>query len=156
MKKWFFYIIVKDRATYAGVSPDPERRLRQHNGIIKGGAKYPLSRGSGWEHACIISGFPSKINAMQFEWAVKHCAPIKKGGVESRFQKIKRVMDRERWTSKSPLSSEITLNVDIKPKFHQYWHLIVHAHPESGCPPELPTDQESTCANVSASHRVNR
>ena len=72
---WFFYIIKNGGFTYAGVSPDPIRRLRQHNGEIKGGAKYPLSKGSGWEHACIISGFETKIQSMQFEWAVKHAPP---------------------------------------------------------------------------------
>ena len=30
-KKWIFYIISNNNYTYAGVSPDPERRLRQHN-----------------------------------------------------------------------------------------------------------------------------
>ena len=43
-KEWFFYIIQNGPCTYAGVSPDPVRRLRQHNGEIKGGAKYTRSR----------------------------------------------------------------------------------------------------------------
>ena len=111
MSEWKFYIIVKDRCTYAGVSPDPERRLRQHNGEIKGGAKYPLSKGSGWKHACIIEGFPTKQNALQFEWAVKHCPPRNKGGLRARMEKIKDVMSRDRWTSNSPKSSEINLHV---------------------------------------------
>ena len=43
---WQFYIIINNNYTYAGVSPDQER-LRQHNGEIKGGAKYTLSKGEG-------------------------------------------------------------------------------------------------------------
>ena len=30
-KIWYFYIIKNNNYTYAGVSPDPNRRLRQHN-----------------------------------------------------------------------------------------------------------------------------
>ena len=48
-----------------GVSPDPIRRLRQHNGEIKGGAKYTTSKGCGWKHICLISGFEDKIQAMR-------------------------------------------------------------------------------------------
>ena len=111
MSSWKFYIIVNGNCTYAGVSPDPERRLRQHNGEIKGGAKYPLSKGKGWIPAWIIEGFPTKQNALQFEWAVKHCFPRNKGGLKSRMEKIKTVMNRERWTSNSPLSKDISLQV---------------------------------------------
>ena len=106
-----FYIIKNGRWTYAGVSPDPVRRLRQHNGEIKGGAKYPLSRGPGWEHVCLIKGFPNKINAMQFEWAVKHCAPRTAGGVKARFKKLAEVLSRDKWTSKSPDSDTVSLSV---------------------------------------------
>ena len=45
---WVFYIIQNKQFTYAGVSPDPIRRLRKHNGEISGGAKYTLSKGPGW------------------------------------------------------------------------------------------------------------
>ena len=49
MKKNGFYIIKNKNCTYAGISPDPVQRLRKHNGEIKGGAKYTLSKGPGWE-----------------------------------------------------------------------------------------------------------
>ena len=62
--KWSFYIIFNKNSTYAGVSPDPVRRLRQHNGEIKGGAKYTTSKGEGWKHFCLVSGFQDKIQAM--------------------------------------------------------------------------------------------
>jgi predicted GIY-YIG superfamily endonuclease len=117
---WVFYIIQQGNCTYAGVSPDPVRRLRQHNGEIKGGAKYPLSRGPGWKHVCLIKGFPNKINAMQFEWAVKHCAPRSKGGVKARFQKLAEVLSREKWTSKSPDSASVHLSVFLSSDEYMY------------------------------------
>ena len=108
---WVFYIIQNGRFTYAGVSPDPVQRLRKHNGEIKGGAKYTTSKGPGWKHICFVSGFQNKIQALQFEWAVKHHPPRNVGGIESRLKKVKEVMAKERWTSKSPLSADVPLEI---------------------------------------------
>ena len=108
---WSFYLINKDNATYAGVSPDPVRRLRQHNGEIKGGAKYTTSKGPGWEHLCLVSGFQDKIQAMQFEWAVKHVSPRNAGGIINRVKKMYTVLNKDKWTSKSPIASTVPLTV---------------------------------------------
>lgn len=107
---WCCYIIQNGRATYVGVSPDPMRRLRQHNGEICGGAKYTTSRGPGWKHICIVSGF-DKISSLQFEWAVKHCAPRSSHGIQSRIDKLYRVLLKDKWTSKSVLSSTVPLTL---------------------------------------------
>jgi len=114
MSDWKFYIIENNGYTYAGVSPDPTRRLRQHNGEIKGGAKYTTSKGSGWRHICLIRGFENKIQAMQFEWAVKHVVPRNLGGLKNRMFKVYTVLCAERWTSKSPLACEVDLEIDWK------------------------------------------
>tara|TARA_A100001035_G_C27771420_1_gene496578 strand:- start:334 stop:747 length:414 start_codon:yes stop_codon:yes gene_type:complete len=110
-KEWFFYIIYNNNFTYAGVSPDPKRRLKQHNGEISGGAKYTTSKGTGWKHLCIISGFQNKIQSMQFEWAVKHVPPINSGGIKNRINKLFFVLNKDKWTSKAPLASNIPLNI---------------------------------------------
>lgn len=116
---WYFYIIANGHRTYAGVSPYPERRLRQHNGEIKGGAKYTTSAGSGWKHVCLIQGFRTNIEALQFEWAVKHEKPRGKGGIESRLRKLHRVLNKERWTSKAPKAGEVPLHIQwlIEPAY---------------------------------------
>ena len=108
-KEWYFYIIKNKNCTYAGVSPDPVQRLRKHNGEIKGGAKYTLSKGSGWEHICIVSGFKNKIQSMQFEWALKHVPPRNAGGIKNRIKKLQILLHKENWTSKSPLSETMPL-----------------------------------------------
>ena len=115
-KKWVFYLIENNGCTYAGVSPDPVRRLRQHNGEIKGGAKYTTSKGPGWSHICLVHGFQNKIQAMQFEWAVKHEPPRNLGGPAARIKKMNNVIQKERWTSKSPPSCDIPLEIDYKNK----------------------------------------
>ena len=94
MSDWQLYIIENKGCTYVGVSPDPIRRLRQHNGEIKGGAKDTTSKGPGWEHICLISGFQDKIQAMQFEWAVKHVQPRNAGGIINRLKKLCVVLNK--------------------------------------------------------------
>lgn len=61
------------RRTYIGYSINPERRIRQHNGLLRCGSAYQ-TRNSGrpWKYVCIIDGFSSSKSALQFEWAWQH------------------------------------------------------------------------------------
>ena len=54
--------------TYIGFTDDPLHRIRQHNGLIKGGAKF-TKRKRPWKIVLVISNFPNKIIALKFEWA---------------------------------------------------------------------------------------
>lgn len=71
----FVYLLVaSDGATYVGATVDLNRRLRQHNKEIKGGAHATgarVSKGEQWIRAAHVSGFPSWQAALQFEWRWK-------------------------------------------------------------------------------------
>lgn len=63
-----------DNSTYVGATVDLDRRLRQHNKIIKGGAhatSMKVNAGQTWERACYVEGFPDWQSALQFEWRWK-------------------------------------------------------------------------------------
>ena len=58
-------------ATYVGATVDPDRRLRQHNHEISGGAHATgakVKKGEIWNRICYIAGFPTWSAALQFEW----------------------------------------------------------------------------------------
>ncbi len=114
LEPWSFYIIQNKGSTYAGVSPDPVKRLRKHNGELSGGAKYTQSRGPGWTHICLVHGFQTKIQALQFEWASKHVPPRDAGGVINRLKKLFVLFHKQQWTSKSPEASTVPLILEWK------------------------------------------
>jgi len=72
MPGYFCYLLrslktKRSTATYIGFTTKPERRIRQHNGEIKSGAKRTI-KSRPWEFCCIISGFPNKRVALKFEY----------------------------------------------------------------------------------------
>lgn len=58
-------------STYIGFTVNNKRRLRQHNGETSAGAKR-TEKGRPWKHVVIVSGFPNKNVALQFEWQWQH------------------------------------------------------------------------------------
>lgn len=70
--EWKCYLLATcsgSEKTYVGVTPDLDRRLRQHNGELAGGAR--ATAGRIWERICHVRGFPDHRAALQFEWRWK-------------------------------------------------------------------------------------
>ncbi|XP_050386914.1 structure-specific endonuclease subunit slx1 [Argentina anserina] len=66
---WSVYLILSTNApikTYVGVTTDFSRRLKQHNGELKGGAKASRA-GRPWVCACLIHGFKDHNEACAIE-----------------------------------------------------------------------------------------
>ena len=71
----FVYLLIcSDNTTYVGATVNLDRRLRQHNNEIKGGAKRTTGKvnsGKSWKRVCYISEFPDWTATLQFEWRWK-------------------------------------------------------------------------------------
>ena len=131
-KKSYVYLLVSTNGnTYVGATIDLERRLRQHNKEIKGGAHatgIKVSQGESWTRAAHVSGFPNWQAALQFEWRWKQLSrklqvsivPLKR-----RMIALKELLLLERSTSKAvPYSEwteppEIHLETDESKKYYE-------------------------------------
>ena len=60
----------------------------------------------------MVHGFRTNIEALQFEWAVKHAAPRGKGGMTMRIKKLYDTLRKERWTSRAPPAADVPLRVE--------------------------------------------
>jgi len=102
------YLLVSTKgSTYVGSTIDLNRRLRQHNKEIKGGAHatgIKVSQGEHWTRVLHVSGFPDWQAALQFEWRWKQLSrkiPIHINPLERRIQALKRLLELVRPTSKA-------------------------------------------------------
>ncbi len=71
-KSYICYMIHHNfQNTYIGITNDFNHRLKQHNGIISGGAK-ATKKFEDWTLGFYISGFEEKNSALSFEWHMHH------------------------------------------------------------------------------------
>lgn len=121
----YVYLLYSTKGnTYIGATIDLERRLRQHNKEIKGGARatgIKVEQGEVWTRAGYISGFPNWQATLQFEWRWKQLSrklPLKMKPIERRLEALKQLLSLEKSTTKAipfsewPLKPEIHLEVE--------------------------------------------
>ena len=107
-KPSYVYLLeCSDGSTYVGATVDLDRRLRQHNKIIKGGAVATgkkVNKGHIWKRICYISGCPNMIVATQVEWKWKNISrklKITSNPTARRLEALDMLLKLERPTSKS-------------------------------------------------------
>jgi structure-specific endonuclease subunit SLX1 len=109
----FVYLLEStSNATYVGATVDLERRLRQHNKELAGGAhatSAKVSKGETWERVCHVSGFPDWQAALQFEWRWKQLSrklPHNLFPLQRRMMALRTLLSLERPTTKALAYSE--------------------------------------------------
>lgn len=114
---YLVYILKSENYTYIGMTNDFFKRWKQHNKILKGGAK-ATSRRDNWSPICIIDGFPSLKEACQCEWKLKRVKGHKK-----RVQNVyHHLMNVDKWTSNSPLIKEQSLTIYVTEDYKEFFY----------------------------------
>jgi len=82
---WFVYILrCADDTLYTGITTDIEKRLHQHNGLIKNGAKYTRNR----QPVTLVyqETSASRSDACKREYSIKSLSRTEKEHLVDRFQ----------------------------------------------------------------------
>lgn len=117
-----FYVYLlesSDNSTYVGATVDLEKRLRQHNKEIKGGAvatSMKVAKGETWRRVCYVENFPSWSAALQFEWAWKFQSrklPQRMFPLDRRKKALDTLLNLERPTSKAMAYTEWDTPINV-------------------------------------------
>jgi len=84
---WYVYLLVSRSIdfynhTYVGITTNLDKRIKQHNGLLAGGAKYTRARRP-FEIASFIENIPNRSLASKLEYEIKQ-----KSGYDERFKYI--------------------------------------------------------------------
>jgi predicted GIY-YIG superfamily endonuclease len=107
---WVCYLLEStiSNRTYIGATNNFKKRIRQHNGEIKGGAKYTSSNRP-WKPICLVHGFKDNSHALCFEWRVKRKIVNNKFKTvylkNNRIKNFFDVLQLDRFTKKCDLTS---------------------------------------------------
>ena len=122
-KQYFVYLlqsISKPGRTYIGYTINTKRRLRQHNGEIKGGAK-KTQYYRPWKMICYVTGFQESRTALQFEWCNNHPKQMgltRRSYINGRIKTLHQALCKKRFAKTSPLTKNMKLE----------WHWLVEEH----------------------------
>lgn len=119
--QWLCYILrsknpLYPNKTYIGSTNSAKRRIRQHNGIIVGGAKATrIMRPN--EIICVITGFSDHISTLRCEWLLKHPDGKKRSskiysGISGRLRGVQHLFTQsKKWKDRSNgVSLDIWIN----------------------------------------------
>jgi structure-specific endonuclease subunit SLX1 len=122
MPFFVYFIQSTNGSTYIGATVDLDKRIRQHNKELKGGAtatSMKVNQGEVWSYVCYVENFPAWNEALKFEWRWKQISrqlqksnPTQKP-LEKRLEALKKLLELDKPTSKAELYSswEIPPNV---------------------------------------------
>ena len=112
---YVYFIESSNGYTYIGATVNLDKRIRQHNKEISGGAvatSNMVEKGEIWSYYCYVENFPSYNEALKFEWRWKQISRIiqkKKPFMkprEKRIEALNQLLNLDKPTSKAMLYSE--------------------------------------------------
>ena len=120
MQQFYCYILEskqKPSYTYIGATTNLERRLKQHNRLLVGGAK--ATRKSNWNIAFYLTGFNSWSECLACEWRMKHpnltkAIPAKYTKVSGKALLIQDIFNSNSFTNNFPINKETIYILSIK------------------------------------------
>lgn len=131
LQHWYCYTLESatgTRRTYVGKTNCLQRRIDQHNGVRRGGARTTHS-GRPWYIVFYAKGFANETEALQFEWRMHNpprdsvvAAAIgpgrkrRRSGLLGRVHTLVAVCSLERWTRSSPLAVARPLTIVWRPE----------------------------------------
>ena len=107
---YVYFIESTNGSTYIGATNNLDRRIRQHNKEIKGGAvatSKKVINGESWSYVCYVENFPSYNEALKFEWRWKQLSRnIQKKNTRinpkvKRLEALEELLKLEKSTSKA-------------------------------------------------------
>ena len=116
---YVYLLLSTGNATYVGATVNVERRVRQHNRELKGGARATgirVKKVETWSPLCYVKNFPDWSSALQFEWKWKYLT--RKQGkkispVERRIKALHTLLNSEKSTSNAKPFSEWEIPPEI-------------------------------------------
>ena len=121
MSAAFCYLLFDGTCTYIGATVDPDRRLRQHNKELVGGARATgmrVAQGNVWKRICYVP-LPEWRTALQFEWRWKQLGRTRwkhiRSPLERRLRSLRTLLSFEK-----PTESAIPYDMypEGKPEIH--------------------------------------
>lgn len=109
---YVYFIESTSGYTYIGATINLDRRIRQHNKEIKGGAIITSNRvnnGDIWSYHCYVENFPNYNEALKFEWRWKQLSrQVKnyKNPREKRLIALKQLLELQKPTSSAMLYTD--------------------------------------------------
>jgi predicted GIY-YIG superfamily endonuclease len=114
---YVYCLISTDGSTYIGATVNLERRLRQHNKELVGGAQITsrkVNKGQTWTCYCYVEGFPNWQACLQFEWRWKQLSrKLSLSPLEKRKSALSTLLSLERSTTKAIPYAEWTTPPNI-------------------------------------------
>ena len=102
---YVYCLVSTDGSTYIGATVNLERRLRQHNKELVGGAQITsrkVNKGQSWTCYCYVEGFPNWQACLQFEWRWKQLSrKLSLSPLEKRKSALSTLLSLDRSTTKA-------------------------------------------------------